>query len=89
MIDYSFLTIEMIMSDNLVPHQYAGQDVKLLYSKDNPAPLGYWLTNPYGHERVGLKDLIEYTSGKPYLANNPDNKDIAELIRSMPVAYYK
>lgn len=87
--DGSVVTVEMIMSDNLVPTKYAGQDVRLLYSEDNPVNLGFWLANTYGHERVGLKDLVEYIGGRPYEAGHPENKEIAALIKAMPLAYHK
>lgn len=87
--DYSFLTSDMVLSDNLVPAKYAGQDVRLLYSKENPAYLGYWLNTPHGHQRIGLKDMVEYISGKPYKINDPDNKEVADLIKMLPNAYHK
>jgi hypothetical protein len=85
--DYSFLTIEMVLSTNLVPSKYAGQDVQLQFSPENPAHLGYWLASPGGHQRIALKALIEHIGGKPCQIGDPLNKEIAELIKAMPIAY--
>lgn len=89
MIDYSVLTTEMVLSDNLVPTKYAGKDVRLFFSKENEAFLGFWLAAAQGHQRVSLKKLIEHIGGKPYLLGAAENKEIAELIKTMPVAYYR
>lgn len=57
--DYSFLTLQMCISTNLVPKKYAGQDVRLLYSRSNPAHMGFWFAYSGGHERYYLKLIKE------------------------------
>ena len=85
--DYSFLTLEMLIGDSLVPSKYAKQDVRLLYSPTNPSHMGFWFASTYGHERITLKDLIEYFGGKP-IPDAPENKEAVKQIQALPIAYY-
>ena len=55
--DYSFLTSEMVLGSNLVPAKYAGQDVRLHYSKTNAAWMGFWFATPSGHQQYGIGEL--------------------------------
>lgn len=70
MSNYQFLTLDILTSSNLVPAQYKGQDVRLSYSKDNPANMGYWFSTANGHEPITLSYLVKEMGMTPEELHN-------------------